>query len=113
MQLLFITIAIPIYIGLIFYVRCGLGMLAILQGSNMIGLIASWKKSKGTTFLAVKLFLPFSFATALFTYLGSITIYSGVMLNFIIGAVATILLMPMFFEALISYYGQLQSNSEE
>ena len=87
-------------------------MLAIIQGSNKVGLIASWKKSKGTTFLALKLLSPFLFATALFMYLGSLTIYSGVMLNFIIGAVGTIFLVPMYFEVLASYYGQLQSNDE-
>lgn len=113
MQCVFIMMMVPIFIGSIVYFRCGFGMLALLQGSEKVGLIASWKKSKGTTSLAVKSFISFFVLTGLSIYVGSLFLSLGILLNFIIQAVATVVLVPMFFQALTRYYGQLLSDSEE
>jgi hypothetical protein len=113
MRIMFIVGVIPACIGLIFYMRCGFGMLSLSEGSNKVGLISSWKKSKGTTLLAVKLFTSFIIGTALMMFFGSLMVNSSVKLNFLIQAIGTILLVPMFFEALAFYYGQLQSDDEE
>ena len=113
MRIMFIVGVIPVCIGLIFYMRCGYGMLSLTEGSKKVGLISSWKKSKGTTLLALKLFAPFILGTALLMILGSLMVNSSVILNFFIQAIGTILLVPMFFEALTFYYGQLQSDDEE
>ena len=84
LQTMFIISVIPVLIGIVFYLRCGFGMLALIEGSEKIGLIASWKKSKGTTFLALKSIIPSVFATALFVYLNSFAASSGVILRFLI-----------------------------
>ena len=113
MQCVFIMMVVPIFIGVIVYFRCGFGMLALLQGSEKVGLMASWRKSKGTTSLAVKSFIPLFVVMGLLMYVGSLILSLGILLNFIVQAVSTVVGVPMFCQALTRYYGQLQSNSEE
>jgi len=112
LKMMAIGSVIPAFIGLIVYIRCGFGMLALTRGSSKVGLISSWKKSKGTTLLAVKLFTPFIFGTALLYFVWFLVGDPGFIFNLFMTTISTFLVLPMFLEALALYYGHLQSDDE-
>jgi hypothetical protein len=113
LQILVITAVIPAFIFFIVYFRCGFGMLALLQGSEKVGLMASWGKSKGTMSLALKSIIPVYVVFALSMYVGTIIISLGIFPNFILQSVSIVVGISMWCQALARYYGQLQSKSEE
>ena len=94
MQCVFIMVVVPIFIGLIVYFRWGFGMLALLQGSEKVGLMASWRKSRHN-FAGSKVSYSTLRCYGLIDVGWQSVSFFEILLNLIVQAVAAVVFVPM------------------
>lgn len=90
--------------------RLSYGILPLLRGDAKVGLIGSWRKSKGTTRTAFKLALPFTVVSLLFMYFSSYDPAPKPFWALTISVASMLISLPMFFDSLIKYLRFLDSD---
>lgn len=113
LQSLLFTILLPMIIVFVIYFRCSYAILSLFRNREKISLLTAWKKSKGTTLIAIKLLIPFIIISLLFTYI-AFYIYSiypdDTGLDIMFTIISTIIIFPIFFQALTKYFLTLMNK---
>ena len=99
-----IFFGVPLIIVSVVYFRCGYIMFSLFRSDEKISLMKAWKKTKGTTLIALKLLTPLTIVTLLFTYI-AISTYSSVLgVNVMLQIISNLIILPIFFQALTKYF---------
>ena len=104
LQNVLFTSLLPIIIAFIIYFRCSYAILSLLRSNEKISLMTAWKKSKGTTLIAIKLLIPFIIISLLFTYIAFSIDQSDTMIYVIFTTISTLIMFPICFHGLTNYF---------